>query len=469
MLIIAIISLITFVSMSRLSDNRAIIRLINIYLILVLVLDSFIYLLFLNNQTYTTMGELLLFNSFTFYIDMLIYFIMIVISALYGYNLYNNNLYKYLFEPKKELIILFLINILGALLIVHSNDFIMLFVAIELQSYSIYLITAIYNTSYKASKASMLYFFMGGILSILIAYSINSYYSVLSSYSLHSLDSLITNTLDLNLILIALSLGLLFKIGVAPLHKWLISIYENTPILITVYISLIPKISILSYLVLSNVSINSLVISILAILTLLVGSIGGLLQIKIKRLLAFSGLTNAGYMMLLLLTNNNEFSYLYYISQYSISHLAIFMIIIFSIYYINYINNQFNPIIYVNQLKGLIHDNAYLVLSLSIVIFSFIGIPPLLGFFGKLNILMTILNSGYYFIAIILIIASLVSALYYLYILNISIQDKNNILVKSAETVSPVLSYVLSSLIILITFGFIYNTLIIDIFNVYFS
>lgn len=469
MLILAIISLITFVSMSKLSDNRAIIRLINIYLILVLVLDSFLYLLFLNNQTYTVMGELLIFNSFTFYIDMLIYFIMIVISTLYGYNLYNNNLFKTLFNPKKELIILFLINILGALLIVHSNDFITLFVAIELQSYSIYLITAIYNSSYKASKASMLYFFMGGILSILIAYSINTFYSVLNSYTLHSLDSLIINTLDLNLILIALSLGLLFKIGIAPLHKWLISIYENTPILITVYISLIPKVSILSYLVLSNISINSLVISILAILTLLVGSIGGLLQIKIKRLLAFSGLTNAGYMMLLLLLNNNEFSYLYYMTQYSISHLAIFMIIIFSVYYINYINNQYNPIIYVNQLKGLIHDNAYLVLSMSIVVFSFIGIPPLLGFFGKLNILMSILNNGYYFISIVLIIASLISALYYLYLLNVSIQDKNNILINSNETVSSVLSYVLSSLIVLITFGFIYNSLIIDIFNVYFN
>ncbi len=469
MLVLAIISLITFVSMSKLSDNRAIIRLINIYLILVLILDSFLYLLFLNNQTYTVMGELLIFNSFTFYIDMLIYFIMIVISSLYGYNLYNNNLYKTLFEPKKELIILFLINILGALLIVHSNDFITLFVAIELQSYSIYLITAIYNNSYKASKASMLYFFMGGILSILIAYSINTFYSVLNSYSLHTLDTLIVNTLDLNIILIALSLGLLFKIGIAPLHKWLISIYENTPILITVYISLIPKISILSYLILSNISINSLVISILAILTLLVGSVGGLLQIKIKRLLAFSGLTNAGYMMLLLLLNNNEFSYLYYMTQYSISHLAIFMIIIFSIYYINYINNQYNPIIYVNQLKGLIHDNAYLVLSMAIVVFSFIGIPPLLGFFGKLNILMSILNNGYYFISIVLIVASLISALYYLYLLNVSIQDKNNILINSNETVSPVLSYTLSSLIILITFGFVYNSLIIDIFNVYFN
>lgn len=469
MLILAIISLITFVSMSKLSDNRAIIRLINIYLILVLVLDSFLYLLFLNNQTYTIMGELLIFNSFTLYIDMLIYIIMIIISSLYGYNLYNNNLYKTLFEPKKELIILFLINILGALLIIHSNDFITLFVSIELQSYSIYLITAIYNSSYKASKASMLYFFMGGILSILIAYSINTFYSVLNSYSLHTLDNLINNTLDLNIILIGLSLGLLFKIGIAPLHKWLISIYENTPILITVYISLIPKISILSYLILSNISINSLVISILAILTLLVGSVGGLLQIKIKRLLAFSGLTNAGYMMLLLLLNNNEFSYLYYITQYSISHLAIFMIIIFSIYYINYINNQYNPIIYVNQLKGLIYDNAYLVLSMAIVVFSFIGIPPLLGFFGKLNILMSILNNGYYFISIVLIIASLISALYYLYLLNVSIQDKNNILINSNETVSSVLSYILSTLIILITFGFIYNTLIIDIFNVYFN
>jgi len=145
------------------------------------------------------------------------------------------------------------------------------------------------------------------------------------------------------------------------------------------------------------------------------------------------------------------------------------MIIIFSIYYINYINNQFNPIIYVNQLKGLIHDNAYLVLSMAIVVFSFIGIPPLLGFFGKLNILMSILNNGYYFISIVLIVASLISALYYLYLLNVSIQDKNNILINSNETVSSVLSYILSSLIIIITFGFIYNSLFIDIFNVYFN
>jgi NADH-ubiquinone oxidoreductase chain 2 len=106
---------------------------------------------------------------------------------------------------------------------------------------------------------------------------------------------------------------------------------------------------------------------------------------------------------------------------------------------------------------------------MAIVVFSFIGIPPLLGFFGKLNILMSILNNGYYFISIVLIVASLISALYYLYLLNVSIQDKNNILINSNETVSSVLSYILSSLIILITFGFIYNSLIIDIFNVYFN
>nr|YP_004927906.1 NADH dehydrogenase subunit 2 [Yarrowia phangngaensis]CCC29022.1 subunit ND2 of proton translocating NADH:ubiquinone oxidoreductase [Yarrowia phangngaensis] len=469
MLILAMISTITFVSMSKLSDNRAIIRLINIYTMLVLVLDSFLYTLFLNNQTYTVMGELLMFNSFTFYMDMLMYIIMMMISSLYGYNLYNNNLFKTLFEPKKELMILFLMNIMGALLMVHSNDFMTLFVAIELQSYSIYLMTAMYNNSYKASKASMLYFFMGGILSMLIAYSINTFYSVLNSYTLHSLDSLMMNTLDLNLMLIALSLGLLFKMGIAPLHKWLMSMYENTPILITVYMSLMPKVSMLSYLILSNISMNSLVISMLAMLTLFVGSIGGLLQIKIKRLLAFSGLTNAGYMMLLLLLNNNEFSYTYYITQYSISHLAMFMIMMFSMYYINYINNQFNPIIYVNQLKGLMHDNAYLVLSMAMVVFSFMGMPPLLGFFGKLNMLMSMLNNGYYFISMVLMVASLMSALYYLYLLNVSMQDKNNMLMNSNETVSSVLSYMLSSLIMMMTFGFMYNSLFMDMFNVYFN
>nr|YP_004927431.1 NADH dehydrogenase subunit 2 [Yarrowia galli]CCC29073.1 subunit ND2 of proton translocating NADH:ubiquinone oxidoreductase [Yarrowia galli] len=469
MLILAMISTITFVSMSKLSDNRAIIRLINIYTILVLVLDSFLYTLFLNNQTYTVMGELLMFNSFTFYMDMLMYFIMMVMSSLYGYNLYNNNLYKTLFEPKKELMMLFLMNMLGALLMVHSNDFMTLFVAIELQSYSIYLITAIYNSSYKASKASMLYFFMGGMLSMLMAYSMNTFYSVLNSYTLHTLDSTIINTLDLNLMLIALSLGLLFKIGMAPLHKWLMSMYENTPMLITVYMSLMPKMSMLSYLVLSNISMNSLVISMLAMLTLLVGSVGGLLQMKIKRLLAFSGLTNAGYMMLLLLLNNNEFSYLYYMTQYSMSHLAMFMMMIFSMYYINYINNQYNPIMYVNQLKGLMHDNAYLVLSMAMVMFSFMGMPPLLGFFGKLNMLMSMLNNGYYFMSMVLIVASLMSAMYYLYLLNVSMQDKNNMLMNSNETVSSVLSYMLSSLMMLMTFGFMYNSLMMDMFNVYFN
>nr|YP_004927963.1 NADH dehydrogenase subunit 2 [Yarrowia deformans]CCC29046.1 subunit ND2 of proton translocating NADH:ubiquinone oxidoreductase [Yarrowia deformans] len=469
MLILAMISTITFVSMSKLSDNRAIIRLINIYTILVLVLDSFLYTLFLNNQTYTMMGELLMFNSFTFYMDMLMYFIMMVMSSLYGYNLYNNNLYKTLFEPKKELMMLFLMNMLGALLMMHSNDFITLFVSIELQSYSIYLITAIYNSSYKASKASMLYFFMGGMLSMLMAYSMNTFYSVLNSYTLHTLDNTIINTLDLNLMLMALSLGLLFKIGMAPLHKWLMSMYENTPMLMTVYMSLMPKMSMLSYLMLSNISMNSLVMSMLAILTLLVGSVGGLLQMKIKRLLAFSGLTNAGYMMLLLLLNNNEFSYLYYMTQYSISHLAMFMMMIFSMYYINYINNQYNPIMYVNQLKGLMHDNAYLVLSMAMVVFSFMGMPPLLGFFGKLNMLMSMLNNGYYFMSIVLIVASLMSALYYLYLLNVSMQDKNNMLMNSNETVSSVLSYMLSSLMMLMTFGFMYNTLMMDMFNVYFN
>jgi NADH-ubiquinone oxidoreductase chain 2 len=167
-----------------------------------------------------------------------------------------------------------------------------------------------------------------------------------------------------------------------------------------------------------------------SLLSLIIGTVLGLAQVRIKRLFAYSTISHVGFILLALSINSIESiqAFIFYLMQYSISNLNAFIILIsigFSLFYYTNDSDEYkqlsekenSPIQLISQLKGYFYINPVLALSLAITIFSFVGIPPLIGFFAKQMVLSAALDSGYVFMALLAILTSVISAVYYLNII----------------------------------------------------
>ena len=230
-----------------------------------------------------------------------------------------------------------------------------------------------------------------------------------------------------------------------------------------------PKISILMFLLEIQTQIGSNLLTVFSLslknlllisslLSLIIGTVVGLAQSKIKRLLAYSTISHIGFILLALAINTEQAidSFLFYIIQYSITNLNTFLILIALGYIIknnNFLTDSVQDIKYITELKGLFFNNPILSLSLTICLFSMAGVPPLLGFFSKQFVLYSAMQSEYYFIGIIAILTSVISASYYLKIIKVLHTENTNS--SSNETVvntslSSVHSFMISTLTLFI-------------------
>jgi NADH-ubiquinone oxidoreductase chain 2 len=180
-----------------------------------------------------------------------------------------------------------------------------------------------------------------------------------------------------------------------------------------------------------------------SLLSLIIGTVLGLAQVRIKRLFAYSTISHVGFILLALSINSIESiqAFIFYLMQYSISNLNAFIILIsigFSLFYYTNDSDEYkqlsekenSPIQLISQLKGYFYINPVLALSLAITIFSFVGIPPLIGFFAKQMVLSAALDSGYVFMALLAILTSVISAVYYLNIIKQVFFDKPDYKIK---------------------------------------
>jgi NADH-ubiquinone oxidoreductase chain 2 len=371
-----------------------------------------------------------------------------------------------IFEQYKvsEYCLLLLFILTGALFLMLNNDLINLFLALELQSYGLYLISTIYKDSENSTKAGLTYFLLGGLSSCIILLGLGLLYinlgntSLENIYIMYDLSNLFGNYIDyymniyskdfiysslyiyhnssyIDITLVIITIGLLFKISGAPFHFWSPDVYDNVPTIITTSIAILGKISILivvlefslfltnSYM--STNWINNILIS--SLLSLIIGSVLGLAQSRIKRLFAYSTINHLGFILLALSINSIESiqAFMFYLIQYSTTNLGAFIILI-AIGYIlinhvtkdeqikNLKDRNNSPIQLISQLRGLYTINSALALSLSIAIFSFLGLPPLIGFFGKQMVLSAALDKGFVFMALVGILTSVIGGVYYL-------------------------------------------------------
>jgi NADH-ubiquinone oxidoreductase chain 2 len=357
------------------------------------------------------------------------------------------------------LIILFII--MGSVLLISSSDLVSIFLSIELQSYGLYLLCAMYRNSESSTSASLTYFLLGGLASCFILLGIGLIYANLgityldSFYIINNLFNIINEqNIQNNLYytpycLIIMAVGLLFKISAAPFHFWSPDVYDGIPTLVTSFVAIIAKISILILILqlvyyTNNIYIYNgfswtLGLLLSSLLSLIIGTILGLTQFRIKRLYAYSTISHLGFMLLALSVNSIESieSFIFYIIQYSISNLNAFIILIaigYSLYYYsdkninhnNLIDKNNSPIQYISQLKGYFHINSLLALSLAITLFSFAGIPPLMGFFAKQMVFSAALQEGFVFITLIGVLTSVISAVYYLFIIKTMFFDNHS-------------------------------------------
>ena len=358
------------------------------------------------------------------------------------------------------LIILFIIT--GSILLISSSDLISIYLSIELQSYGLYLLCTMYRNSESSTSSGLTYFLLGGLSSCFILLGIgliyaNSGTTYLDNFYIITNLSNIINEEQNNIIywdivnyipycLLLITIGFLFKISAAPFHFWSPDVYDGVPTIVTTFIAIIPKISILiillhlvhytNYIYISTeyTWTSSLLVS--SLLSLIIGTVLGLTQFRIKRLFAYSTISHVGFLLLALSINSVESiqSFIFYLIQYSISNLNAFFLLI-SIGYtlfifvnknINHLNlsdKNNSPIQLLSQIKGYFYINHTLAISLAITIFSFAGIPPLIGFFAKLMILSAALQDGFVFITLIAVITSVISTVYYLNIVKIMFFD----------------------------------------------
>ncbi len=371
-------------------------------------------------------------------------------------NSYRKSLYD---KPNIEFYIIILFTIISGIILILSNDLIIVYITIELQSFSLYIISCYYKDSKYSVKAGLKYFLLGGLSSCLLLLGIVCLYSLLGTTNFELIYISLFNIQSsdyifklINISLLLIIIGFLFKIAVVPFHNWAVDVYDNVPTNITLILNVLPKIiyipllyNILSLLpqhllninILNNTINILLILYISIVLSLFIGSLLGLIQYKLKRLLTYSTINNVGLILMGLLINNNNSlnSLLIYLVIYSLISITLFIILITESYNnnnINNINSNINKEGYSNintlyDLRNIGNNNLSIAFAFVITIFSLIGIPPFYGFFSKFYIFTTTLISGYNYIILISIITIIISSIYYLNIIeNIYLNYKNN-------------------------------------------
>ena len=417
-------------------------------------------------------------------------------------NIVNNVLEQFTII-EYALIILFVIT--GATLLLISADLGSIYLSLELQSFSLYIISSIHRNSESSTGSALTYFLLGGLSSCFILLGIGLIYANSSVTNLDNVYSLISESEISTFIsgwyiheyifysLLLISVGFLFKIAAAPFHWWSPDVYDGVPTVVTSFIAVLGKIAILiiflelvhysSSLLYSAIQLYSWTTSltISCFFSLIIGTLLGLTQTRIKRLLAYSTISHIGFILLSLTVHSIESyqAFLFYIFQYILTNINVFFILIsigFSLYL--YFTNVFefnnlyeknnSPIQLINQLKGFFSINPLLSLALIVTIFSFIGLPPLIGFFAKQMTLTAALDHNREILVLIAILTSVVGAVYYLYIIKTTYFEQTDYLRPYGPNISiaNIYSLTISILTISITLFIVFPDQILNMCNI---
>ena len=386
--------------------------------------------------------------------------ILILIASLFVLNtskvfITDNKIGKF------EYPIIILLSILGMFFMVSSNDIILFYLGLELQSLSLYILASIDRDNLRSSESGIKYFVLSALSSGLLLYGCSLLYGFTGSTNFDLIaDQLIKDNTGAVFAMVFVLVGLAFKVSAVPFHMWTPDVYEGAPTSITSYFAVVPKVAGLAVLIkfmfipFSNIlSEWQLIIIFISIASMILGAVAAIVQKNIKRLLAYSSIGHVGYALAGVATGviSGYESSIIYISIYVVMNIGAF-----SCLYLLKKDGEYRENI--SDLSGLSKKQPLLAISFLVILFSLAGIPPLAGFFAKFYVFTAVIEQKMYALAIIGLLTTVISAFYYLRIIKIIYFDDSAISFDPVKNSVAKLS-VLISCAILITF-FLYPAIL---------
>jgi NADH-quinone oxidoreductase subunit N len=385
-------------------------------------------------------------SSFMKIITLLAAFIVLAISKNYLDN----------FKISKiEYPILILCSVLGMMVMISSNDLIVFYMGLELQSLALYVLATFNRNNLKSSEAGLKYFVLSALSSGLLLYGCSLIYGFSGSTNFEIIASqLNSDEYALTFGIVFILVGLAFKISAVPFHMWAPDVYEGSPTTVTLFFTMVPKIAALTVFIrflyvpfLELIDQWQMILVFLSIASMLFGAIAAIGQKNIKRLIAYSSIGHIGYVLAGVASASNDGiqSSVIYLTIYIVMNLGLFSCLLMLRRNDNYYES-------IDDLSGLSKNHPILSFSLLVILFSLAGIPPLAGFFAKFYIFKAVIEQSMYFLAIVGLLSTVIAAFYYLRIIKIIYFDPEK--EKYDQDHSPWLKFslILSTLLILFYF-----------------
>jgi proton-translocating NADH-quinone oxidoreductase chain N len=361
---------------------------------------------------------------------------LLILTILILYLIVTFNYLKEESIKSFEYLYLILLSIVGSFLLINSNDFLLLYFAIEIQSFCFYILSAIKYKNNFSTEAALKYFVLGSfsssilLLGIVVLYSISGIINYCDFYNLLLYYSNTISTYSGFLLgLLFITIGILFKLSVAPFHIWTPDVYEGIPTIIMLFFVVLSKLTyFIVFIKIYLLTFNDFffeyyfIYYLFIILSLIFGTLGALSQNSIKKILAYSSITHVGFMLtgLMLFLIDGLQSTFYYLMLYIILNFTVFSGLLAIRYMVDNsklkVIQEFSYIVFINPVLA-----SIFVLNL----FSFAGIPPLMGFFAKFYILFSMFKNQMFFLVFIFVLLTVISSIYYINIIRYLYFDSN--------------------------------------------
>jgi len=325
--------------------------------------------------------------------------------------------------------VLILFATLGMLLMISANDMLALYLGLELQSLSLYVVAAFRRDHLRSSEAGLKYFVLGALSSGMLLYGISMIYGFAGTTSFVGLAAQFSagDTAPIGLIvgIVFLAAGLAFKISAVPFHMWTPDVYEGAPTPVTAFFATAPKVAAVALIV--RVMIGPFgdlvgqwqqIIWFISIASMVLGALAAISQTNIKRLMAYSSIGHIGYALIGLAAGTLEGvnGILLYLTIYITMNIGTFAVILC-------MRQKDVMLERIDDLKGLSKTHPAMALALAIFMFSMAGIPPLVGFFAKFYIFLAAIEAGLYVLAVVGVLSSVIGAYYYVRIVKLMYFD----------------------------------------------
>ena len=365
---------------------------------------------------------------------------------------------------KIEYPILILSSILGMMVMISSNDLIVFYLGLELQSLALYVLASFNRDNVLSSESGLKYFVLSALSSGLLLYGCSLVYGFSGSTNFNLISNTSLN-IEYGVIfgLVFIIVGLAFKISAVPFHMWAPDVYQGSPTSVTLFFAALPKVAALTVLIrfLYTPFVNLIdqwqtILVFISIASMIFGAVAAIGQFNLKRLIAYSSIGHMGYALAGLASGTNQGiqSSVIYISIYLAMTLAFFS----CLFMLRKKNIFYEKI---EDLSGLSSNHPILSIALLIVLFSLAGIPPLAGFFAKFYIFMAVIEQSMYFLAIIGLLSTVVAAFYYLRLIKIIYFDKPNEIFEKDHNIGLKFTLAISTGILILYF--IYPGILIEV------